>query len=124
MADAPAMSDRVARQIFLRTMGPARALLMTTHRMADLMEDVYFSKGSYIYRKGEAPVDIYFVVSGVIHLKSDESSNPWVMESRSIIGILDANLERPRVRDAIAVTNVHLLRFRAEDYLEMLEDNF
>src|SRR5262249_1670978 len=103
---------------------PTRAMVLASNRIADLMEDMYFSKGAVIYRKGDIPVDIFFIVSGVVHLKGEEHENPWVMDARSIIGIIDANLERPRLRSAVAQSDVHALRFRAEDYLDMMEDNF
>lgn len=124
MAEAATTSARVARQIFMRSMAPTRAMVNATSRIADLMDDVYFTKGAKIYAKGETPTDIFFVVSGIVHLIENEDTAPWVMDARSVIGIIDANLERPRTRDAIAMTDVHLLRFRADDYLEMLEDNF
>jgi CRP-like cAMP-binding protein len=124
MADSAAMSARVARQIFLRSMAPTRAMVNASNRIADLMEDVYYPKGAVIYKKGDIPVDIYFVVSGIVHLQGEVDESPWVMDARSIIGIIDANLERPRLRTATAQTDVHVLRFRADDYLDMLEDNF
>lgn len=123
MADA-AMSARVARQIFLRSMAPTRAMMFASSTLANIMEDRFFAKGTTLYRKGEAPEDIYFVVSGVVHLMGEVNEDPWVMDSRSVIGIIDASLERPRTRDAVAITDVHVLRLAADDYLEMLEDNF
>jgi CRP-like cAMP-binding protein len=119
-----AMSARVARQIFLRSMTATRAMMFASGTLANIMEDRFFAKGTTIYRKGEAPEDIYFVVSGMVHLIGEANEAPWVMDARSVIGIIDASLERPRTRDAIATTDVHVLRLAADDYLEMLEDSF
>jgi CRP-like cAMP-binding protein len=114
---------RVARQLFLRQMNPLRTNARSAARFADMMEDLYLPKGTVIYRKGEAAERIYFIVSGSVRLVL-EGTEDWMMNERSVIGVIDANLERPRLRTAVADTDVHLLVLRADDYYEYLEDNF
>jgi CRP-like cAMP-binding protein len=45
-------------------------------------------------------------------------------DERSAVGVLDMLQDRPHTRSAVAVTDVHVLAISAEDWLEMLEDNF
>ncbi|MCK6550478.1 cyclic nucleotide-binding domain-containing protein, partial [Myxococcota bacterium] len=125
------MAERgvVARQLFLRTMmrsfNPSRAVesASASEALAGQMRDLVVPAGGTIYRRGEAPERLYFVVSGTVVLRA-EGLQDWELGPRSIIGVIDVNLERPRLRTAIAKTDVHLLWIRAEDYFETLEDNF
>lgn len=117
-------TDTIARQLFLRTMNPTRTIGQSSaSRLVEVMQDVVLQAGSVIYRQGQAPELIYFIVDGMVALRA-EGSEDWTFGDRSVIGVIDANLDRPRARTAVALTDVHLLVVRADDYFEILEDNF
>lgn len=124
-APVPAWSslDLVERNIFLRAvlsgvdLGPAAAA------MVSLIREAYFRAGTVIYRAGESTDHICFVVDGEVELRlPDEAA--WVMGPRSVFGVLDASLDRPHGRTAIATEDTHLLVLSVEDWRDILEDHF
>ena len=53
-----------------------------------------------------------------------EGSAPWTYESRSVFGMSDALLERPRIRTAIALTDIEAMKVQAEAWIELLSESF
>jgi CRP-like cAMP-binding protein len=123
VADGVQTTERVTREVFLRAMAPSKAAASTAGALADLIEDVFFDKGSRIWRRGEAPEHIFFIVAGTVRLEL-EGAESWEFSERSVVGVIDAALERPRARTAICKTHVHALRLRHDDWFEFLEENF
>jgi CRP-like cAMP-binding protein len=112
----------IERQLFLRTMVIGRAAGAAEH-LAGLMKDAYFPAGTALYRAGEACDQLFFIVRGEVHLVSP-GLDPLIFGARSVIGVLDMLQDRPYSRTAVAVTDVEGLTARADDWLEMLEENF
>jgi CRP-like cAMP-binding protein len=125
MADTDG-SPRVVREIFLAGFMsgmPPENVAWAAARLAKTMEDVHLVAGDVLYRQGEATTSHYFVVYGEMKLEAD-GVPPWVLGDRSLVGTIDLTLDRPRTRTATATRDTHLLRMPAEDWLDMLEDNF
>ena len=122
----PEASSRLLREIFLAgfTSGlPAENAAWAAARLARHMSDVRLAAGAVLYRQDEPADAHYFVVSGAIRLEA-EGKPPWVLGERSLVGTLDLTLERPRARNAVAVRDSFLLRMPADDWQDLLEDNF
>lgn len=112
----------IERQLFLRTMVIGRAAGAAEH-LAALMKDAYFPAGTALYRAGEACDQLFFIIRGTVHLVAP-GLDPLRFGDRSVIGVLDMLQDRPYSRTAVAVTDVEGLTARADDWLEMLEENF
>jgi len=113
----------IERQIFLRSLNIARPVGSAAKQLAAAMQDRLIPARSVIYRRGEHAGQIYFVLKGEIEL-SLEGADPWKLTPPSVVGILDVLQDRARERTATALTDVHALALSAEDYFDVLEDNF
>lgn len=116
-------SIRVEHELFIRTFFSLQPPARVMSQFASNVRDVYLDRGSVIFERGSPPRRIYFVVDGTVEME-DARGLRWVFESRSLIGIGDANLGRPHARTAKAATDVHLLAVDVDDYFDILEDNF
>jgi CRP-like cAMP-binding protein len=87
------------------------------------MKDVFLSAGDVLYREGDPSDHLFFVMSGELRT-TREGAPPWSLGVRSIVGVIDAILERPHTRRAVAVVDSHLLRLPADVWFDLLEDNF
>jgi CRP-like cAMP-binding protein len=110
--------------VFLASfLGDTRNIGWAMRRIAQRMKDLTLDAGEVLYRAGEPSHYHYFVVTGEMKLTKAGGSE-WVLGDRSLIGTLDATLERPRTRTAVATKPTHLLQLGAEDWAELLEDSF
>ena len=109
--------------MFFRQMAPSKSIAETAHVVAELITDAFFVKGATLYRQGDAPQYLYFVVSGTVRLEV-EGSRPWELGERSVVGVLDASIDRPHARTAVCTTDVHALRLAVDDWNDVMEDNF
>ena len=114
---------KIGRELFLRSFFAVRPPQRVAQSLVAVMRDHDFDEGDVVYEKGEAPSTVFFLVEGRVDL-IDDDEEPWVFDEESIIGIMDATLDRPRIRQAVARTPSHLLSIRYDDYLEVMEDNF
>jgi CRP-like cAMP-binding protein len=116
---------RTSRELFLSVLSGGAADLETwvIDRMTSLVAEEDVEAGKRLFAQGEQPELIFFAQEGRVRLERD-GHNPWVFEGRSVIGVFDALLERPHVRTAVAETNLHLLRLRVDQWLDLLEDSF
>ncbi len=111
------------REMFLRVVGLARPPVAVAHALAQTSTDAYFEPGAIIFERGDQPDGVYFIFEGDVTLEAPDEE-PWTFGRGAVVGVLDVNLERPRARTAVAQTMVHALFVQAEDFLEVLEDNF
>src|SRR5687768_4356614 len=98
----------VYRELFLRSFFPVKAPERVTNQLVTTMRDVDFPQGTVIFRAGDPPDQLFFIADGTVRLEA-EGEKPWVFETASIIGILDAGLQRPHKRSAVAATDVHAI---------------
>jgi CRP-like cAMP-binding protein len=116
-------AERVAREVFLSSFaGNARGFAWAVRRIAATMRDLRVAPGGIVYRAGEAADHLYFVVSGEVTLVKP-GADDRILGGRSFIGSTDVLLDRPRSRTAMATAPTHLLKMRAADWLDLLEDS-
>jgi CRP-like cAMP-binding protein len=104
-------------------MAVGRPTSPTTKLLGESMREVFFDAGAVLYEEGSAADDLYFIMQGTVALRR-EGMPDLVFGPNSVVGIIDADLDRPHARRAVALTDVEALALRAEDRLEVLEDNF
>ncbi len=113
---------RVERELFLRAMSPARPNPEVARAIAPTLKDVYVKAGDVVFRRGDAPKACAYVVRGELVYEGIDGEDDQSFGPGAMIGILDLNIGRPRVRTAIAKTDVHLLEMNYEQWLEVMED--
>jgi CRP-like cAMP-binding protein len=121
--DAREPRSAVEREIFLRTMTVGRPMSPTAKLLGEAMREVFIEAGAVLYEEGSAADDLYFIMQGSVALRR-EGDQDLVFGPNSVVGIIDADLDRPHARRAVALTDVEALALRTEDRLEVLEDNF
>jgi CRP-like cAMP-binding protein len=116
--------ERISREVFFSAFaGEGRQLGHELRRVAGAVVALAIDAGQILYRQGDPADDIFFVVSGEIKLTRSGSSD-WVFGARSLVGTLDVVLDRTHARTAVATATAHLLRLRAVDWMDILEDSF
>jgi CRP-like cAMP-binding protein len=120
-----ASKARIHHELFLAAFGANAGAVepWVTDRLAVLLEDVVARAGETIFSVGDPPSFYYFLREGRVELVR-EGSAPWSYESGSVFGVADALLERPRMRTAVALTEVQAMRVHSEAWIELLEDSF
>jgi len=113
----------VEREVFLRSLTLARPTGASARALAASMEDLHLPAGTVIYREGDPGEAAYFVVNGTVRLTS-AGHEPWTLGAHAVVGVLDVMAERSRTRQATIVEDAHVLRLRADDWLDILEDDF
>jgi CRP-like cAMP-binding protein len=116
---------RTSRELFLSVLTGGAGDLETwvIDRMTSLAEEEDVEAGKRLFAQGELPEYIFFIGEGAVGLERD-GSRAWLFEGRSVIGAFDAMIDRPHARTAVAMTNLHLLRIRVDEWLDLLEDSF
>lgn len=117
------MAAHVEREVFVRSLSLARPTGASARALAAAMEDVRLASGTVIFRADDAPEAAYFVMSGTVELVAP-GTDPWTFGRGAVVGILDVMAERPRARTAIVRADALVLRLRADDWLDILEDDF
>lgn len=123
MSDSAEPSSAIARQLFLRTFSAGVPLGSAASQLSRVMRDEAFPAGATLYRRGEASDRIFFLVKGKVSLAVD-GMPPWIFEAGASVGLLDVLQDRSHRRTATALSAVHALSLTAEDYFDVLEDNF
>lgn len=123
MADNDAPSAAIARQIFLRAFSAGKPAGSAATYLAQVMRDEVFPAGTALYRKGDAADELFFIVRGRVR-QSVKGAPSWEFEGGAVIGLLDVLQDRLHARTAEAVTDVHALVLKADDYFDVLEDHF
>lgn len=115
-------ASRVQRELFLRALTAARPSPAVARAIANATREARFDVGDVLYREGESPETVFFIVEGKVELVTD-GEEPWTFEDGDVVGVLDANMSRPHARTAVARSPVSALVIDAEDWLEVLADN-
>ena len=116
---------RISRELFLGALGShlGRDEAWVTDRLASLLEEDTARAGDILFRIGDEPDHYYFMREGRVELLR-EGYAPMTLEGRSVFGMADALLERPRNRTARAITDLELMRVQTAGWMELLEDSF
>jgi CRP-like cAMP-binding protein len=120
-----ARRERIERELFLAAFGTNSGAIepSVTDRLASLLEEEVARAGDTLFSAGDPPDFYYLLREGRVQLVR-EGSAPWTYEGPSVFGASDALLERPRVRTAIALTDIQAMKVQTEGLMELLEDSF
>ncbi len=114
-------AQRVKRELLLRTLFPSMPLAAQL-RFIELLDDVELATGQMAFAQGDPPDRFLFLTEGRVALES-EGQNSLEFSGFSVIGVVDAVLDRPRVRACRALEPSKALAIRTVDWFDMLEDN-
>jgi len=116
---------RLSRELFMAafTSEAAGVESWVIDRLVSLITERDVAAGETIFAANQASEHVYFMSEGRIRL-SREGAPPWTLEGRWVIGTLDATLERPNARSAVALSDLRLVRIAADDWIALLEDSF
>lgn len=114
---------RLERELFVRALSFSRADSPMAGQIAEAMRDAFYPKGAEIYARGSAARFMYWITSGSVDLVAPDAET-WKFEDNAVIGVMDAILDRPYSRTAVAVTDVQALTVPTDEYFDILEDNF
>lgn len=117
------LHSAVERELFLRSMMLGRPLASGARQLGRGMREQFYEAGSVIYELGTPADDVFFIVQGTVRMSAPGVPD-WEFGANSVVGTVDADLDRPRTRTAVAVTDVEALALSNDDRLEVLEDNF
>lgn len=117
--------QRVQRELFLAVFGAnvGAAESWVTDRLATLLEEQTARAEETLFSAGDPPEYFYFLREGRVELVRD-GSMPWTYDGPTVFGMSDALLERPRIRTAVARTDIQAMRVQSEAWIELLEDSF
>jgi CRP-like cAMP-binding protein len=122
MADEIDRATRVKRELFLRSLFPGKPPGSVARQLLKLMRERSLREGEILYERGAEATEAYFLVEGSIELRG-EDVEPWRFEKGSVLGMLDCSIQRPHGRQAIALSDVDVLAIKAEDWMEVFEEN-
>jgi CRP-like cAMP-binding protein len=114
-------AQRVRRELLLRSLFPTMPLAAHV-RFVELLDDVELRTGEFAFVKGDLPDRFLFLTEGRVVLET-EGLKPLEFSGFSVVGVVDAVLERPRVRTCRALEPSKALAIRTADWFDMLEDN-
>ncbi len=114
-------AQRVKRELLLRSLFPTMPLAAHV-RFIELLEDVELAAGEIAFAQGEAPDRFLFLTEGRVALEA-EGQAPLEFSGFAVVGVVDAVLDRPRVRACRALEPSKALAIRTVDWFDMLEDN-
>lgn len=114
---------RVGLEIFVRTFLGMRPPDRVMRQLAGMMRELEAPTGTVLYERGDPATEIFMIQEGRVALVGEDDSR-WTFEDQSMIGIVDASLDRPYSRTAIVEEPVFGARMMFADYGEVIEDNF
>jgi CRP-like cAMP-binding protein len=114
-------NQRVKRELLLRSLFPTMPAAAHV-RLIELLEDLDLAAGELAFREGDPPDHFLFLTEGRVALEnSDMQSTEF--SGFSVVGVIDAILERPRRRACRALEASKALVIRSADWFDLLEDN-
>ncbi|HEX3849863.1 MAG TPA: cyclic nucleotide-binding domain-containing protein [Polyangiaceae bacterium] len=114
-------AQRVKRELLMRSLFPSMPAAAHV-RFIELLEDLELAAGEQAFAQGDAPDHFMFLTEGRVVLEM-EGSKSIEFSGFSVIGVVDAVLERPRQRACRALVPSKALVIRSADWFDLLEDN-
>jgi CRP-like cAMP-binding protein len=117
--------QRFARELFVAAfgLGQVRPPPWAIQRLTQIMTEERVPAGSVLFKAGDSPDYLYLMGQGRV-LLTGEGLPSWTYVGRWVIGMFDVILERPRRHTAIVEADAHIAQVRAEEWLDLVEDNF
>ncbi|HET9959251.1 MAG TPA: cyclic nucleotide-binding domain-containing protein [Polyangiaceae bacterium] len=112
-------TERLRRELLLRAMFPTmtRDALV---RFAEQAQPLSVATGETVFERGSPPDTIYFVREGRVTMEA-EGETAWTFGPRSVVGVIDAMIGRPRARSCVATQDSQLLSLAVSEWLDLLE---
>jgi len=114
-------SQRVKRELLLRSLFPQMPAAAHV-RLIELLEDVNLEAGAVAFKPGDLPDHFLFLIEGRLALER-EGVRSIEFSGFSVVGVVDAILDRPRQRGCRALEPSKAMRIRSADWFDLLEDN-
>jgi CRP-like cAMP-binding protein len=116
---------RISRDLFLAAFGADLGGLESwvTDRLTSVLEQEDIGAGDTVFSVGETPDFFYFLREGRVQIL-DGHGPAWTLERRAVFGVTDVLLERARVRRAVALSDLQILKLPGEAWVELLDDSF
>jgi CRP-like cAMP-binding protein len=111
----------IERELALRA-GAGAATSAQIAQLAGLARVVAFASGEPLCTAGATTDRLYLVMEGEVELPSSGAPS-WHATPGTLLGVLDALMDRRCARTAIARTDVRALEIHVDDYLAFLSDN-
>ena len=113
--------ERVKRELLLRSLFPTMPVAAHV-RFIELLEDLDLGVGELAFAQGDPPDRFLFLTEGRVALQA-EGMQPIEFSGFAVVGVVDAALERPRLRACRALEASKALVIRSADWFDLLEDN-
>lgn len=113
--------DLLTRELFLRSALPDLTSDAAA-RLIELLEPLEAPAGTLLFQAGDASTRFYFVSAGEVVMESADQPE-LRFGPRSIVGIIDATLDRPHRRSARATRDSSLLVARSSAWFDLMEDD-
>lgn len=114
-------AERVKRELLLRSLFPSMPVAAQV-RFIELLEDVELARGALAFAQGDTPDRFLFLTEGRVIMEG-EGQTPQEFSGFAVVGVIDAVLNRPRIRGCRALEPSRALAIRTADWFDMLEDN-
>jgi CRP-like cAMP-binding protein len=114
-------AERVKRELLLRSLFPSMPVAAHV-RFIELLEDVELATGELAFAQGDPPDRFLFLTEGRVIMEA-EGQAPQEFSGFAVVGVIDAVLNRPRIRACRALEPSKALAIRTADWFDMLEDN-
>lgn len=114
-------SERVKRELTLRSLFPTMPVAAQV-RLIELLDDLELATGELAFAEGSTPDRFLFLTEGRVALEA-EGQRPSEFSGFSVVGVVDAILDRPRLRGCRALEPSKALVIRTADWFDLLEDN-
>jgi CRP-like cAMP-binding protein len=116
---------RLGREIFLVSFGVPISDIepWVLDRITGLLVERWVSTGNILYKEGEPPEDLYFMIDGAVRLSRD-GAPPWTMRGRWVVGAMEGMAETTRTRTATALNDFQAMEIPIRAWVELLEDSF
>jgi CRP-like cAMP-binding protein len=113
--------ERVKRELTLRALFPTMPVAAQV-RLIELLDDLTLAPGEVAFEEGTAPDRFLFLTEGRVALEAT-GLRSVEFSGFSVVGVVDAILDRPRVRRCRALEPSKALVIRTVDWMDLLEDN-
>lgn len=115
---------RLSREMFLAALGvPLESIDgWVIDRLTASLEEHRFETGQKLFSSGELPEFVYFLSEGEVRMTRPGRAS-WRHRGRWFLGGFDVHLDRPYERDAVAVSDLSVLKLAATDWIDLLEDS-